>query len=56
MRADGPSTATELHSGSDTSKVELGFRNRLELKTMNLLHLFGLKMDSKSTPKATANI
>lgn len=28
--AEGPSMATELHAGSDTSKVELGFWNRLE--------------------------
>jgi len=51
----GSVTGTELYFKSGASKVEVGYRYGLILLKMSWLDLFGLKMDSKSTPKPTAS-
>lgn len=56
---DGPVAGSvkgrELHSDSDASKVEVGYWYGLVSSKMSLWDLFGLRMESSSTPSPTAS-
>ena len=57
---DGPVAGSiegskELQSASDTSKVEVGYWYGLVSSKMSVWVLFGLRMDTSSTPSPTAS-